>query len=133
MDYFRNISYMISHLFLMLFLYLFLNHRYSEKKTMLICLLSFWILTITDCLKLNVFPQSSLCDLLVTLFQIFVTQFTGIFISSKRNSKVLFIGLSASNYVIAGSIISSVLFIYTNNIMLSVSGGFFIQDRKSVV
>ena len=127
MDYFRNISYTICHLFLMLFLYLFLNHRFSKKKTIIICFSSFWILTITDCLKLNIFPQSSLCYFVVTIYQIFVTQFTGIYIAEKRNSKVLFIGLSASNYVIAGSIISSVLYIYTKNVMLSVMGGFFLH------
>ncbi len=98
MDYFDNISYTQSHLFLMLFLYLFITHRYSKAVTRGICFGAFLILTLTDCLKLNLFPESSLCYIVMTAIQIFVTQFTGIFISGKRNWKVLFMGLSASNH-----------------------------------
>lgn len=123
MDYFKNISYMISHLFLMLFIYLFVTHRYSKRKTVGICFSSFLTLTITDCLKLTLFPDSDLCYFIVTLFQIFVTQFTGIFISETRDSKVLFMGLTASNYVIAGSIASIIFHIYTESMLLSLTGG----------
>lgn len=120
--YYKNISYLISHVFLMLFLYLFMSHRYSKAKTAGVCITSFFILCISDCLKLNIFPDSRICYLLVTVFQIFVTQFTGIFISKKRNSKVLFIGLSASNYVIAGSIMATILYIWTENMLFSMVG-----------
>lgn len=127
MDYFRNMSYMISHVFLMLFLYLFLTHRYSMRKTIGICLFSFMLLTVTDCVKLNIFSDSSVCYFLVTIFQILVTQFSGIFISGKRNSKALFLGLSASNYVIAGSVISTVLHIYMDSVILALIGGFLMH------
>ena len=30
---YKNLSYTISHVFLMLFMYLFIVHRYSKKKT----------------------------------------------------------------------------------------------------
>ena len=58
MAYFSNVSYMISHLFLMLFLYLFITHRYSKTATRWICFASFMILTVTDCVKLNLYPDS---------------------------------------------------------------------------
>lgn len=48
MIYFSNVSYLISHLFLMLFLYLFITHRYSKTVTRWICISSFLILTVTD-------------------------------------------------------------------------------------
>ena len=102
MAYFKSISYMISHVFLMVFFYLFVTSRFSRRRTFLICVSSFLILNLFDCFKLLLFPDSSLCYLLVTLVQIFVTQFTGLFISRKRDSRMLFMGLSASNYVIAG-------------------------------
>lgn len=120
--YYKNISYLISHIFLMLFLYLFIAHRYSKAKTAGICISASLVLCITDCLKLNLFPDSRICYLAVTLFQIVVTQFTGLFISRRRNSKTLFIGLSASNYVIAGSIAATILYIWTEQMFLSAAG-----------
>ncbi len=127
MNTYTNFSYMISHIFLMLFFYLFAGHRFSRRKTIIICLSSFLLITATDSLKLNLFPNSGLCYVVVTLFQIFVTQFTGIFISKTRDSKVLFMGLSASNYVIVGSIAFSILHIYTDNIFLSLIGSFIVH------
>ena len=122
--YYKSISYMISHVFLMLFMYLFISHRYSKTKTACICFSSFLILTMTDCLKLDIFADSSFCYVSVTVFQILVTQFTGILISKHRDSKVLFIGLSASSYVIAGSVSATILFTWTQNMLVSVIGGF---------
>ncbi len=125
--YYKSISYMISHVFLMLFMYLFISHRYSKTKTACICFSSFLILTMTDCLKLDIFADSSFCYVSVTVFQILVTQFTGILISKHRDSKVLFIGLSASSYVIAGSVSATILFTWTQNMLVSVIGGFFVH------
>ncbi len=126
-EFYKNISYMMSHLFLLLFIYLFIVHRYSKEKTAGICFISFALLCTTDCLKLNVFPDSNLCYVLVTLFQIFVVQCTGIFIAKERNSKILFIGLTASNYVIAGSIVSTILYFYTGNDIFSLAGSFVVH------
>jgi branched-subunit amino acid transport protein len=81
----------------------------------------------TDCLKLDIFADSSFCYVSVTVFQILVTQFTGILISKHRDSKVLFIGLSASSYVIAGSVSATILFTWTQNMLVSVIGGFFVH------
>ena len=41
MNYFMSISYAISHIFLFLFMYLFIVHRFSKKVTALICLFIF--------------------------------------------------------------------------------------------
>ena len=128
MDYFSNYSYIISHLFLMAFLYLFITHRYSKTVTRCICIVSFLLLTATDCLKLNLYPNSDLCYVCVTIFQIILTQSTGILISKKRNTKVLFMDLSASNYVIIGSILACVLYIYTGHQLLALAGSFTIHS-----
>lgn len=127
MEYFKNVSYTISHFFLMIFIYQFTLLRFSKKKTIWICFLSFWILNITDILKLTVYPDSELCYFIVTIIQIIVTQFTAIFISKKRDSKALFMTLSASNYVIAGSLAATILFIYTNNELFSLIGSFVVH------
>lgn len=119
--YYNNIYYMISHIFLMLFLYLFVACRFTKRKTAAICFCSFCILCMTDCVKLNLFPDVDLCYTAVTIFQIFVVQFTGLFISKKRDSKALFVGLSASNYVIVGSVAASVFHIWTGNMPGSIA------------
>lgn len=118
---------MISHLFLMLFIYLFITHRYSKTATKWICFNSFLLLCINDYIKLNIFPNSDLCYFIITLLQISITQFTGIFISKKRNNKVLFIGLSASNYTIIGTVTAAILYIYTNNILFALFGNFIVH------
>ncbi len=118
-EYFKNISYTISHIFLMLFIYLFVLHRYTKIKTVLICFLSLVLLSVTDYCKMNIFSDSNICFVIVTVIQIIVTQFTGLLIAKKRDSRVLFMNLSASNYVIAGSIIPEVVYISTDNIIIS--------------
>lgn len=117
----------MTQLFFMLFIYLFIVHRFSRWKTVGICAGSFLILSMTDFLKLNLFSDSDGVYLGVTIFQILVIQSTGLLIAEKRSSMVLFIGLTASNYVLAGTIVSSVLYIYTNNVLLSLSGSILIH------
>lgn len=120
--YYKNMSYTISHIFVMLFMYLFIAPRYSKPKTAAFCITSFLVITIPNTLKLNVFPDSRLCYFLVTIYQIAMTQLTGLFIAKKRGSKALFVGLSASNYVLAGSIMAAIIHIYTGNLLLCTAG-----------
>ncbi len=120
--YYKNISYLISHIFVMLFIYLFIESRYTKRKAAAICSASFLAITIPNILKLNIFPDSKLCYFLVTIYQIIMTQFTGVFISKMRDSRALFVGLSGSNYVIAGSIMAAVLHIYTGNLYICTVG-----------
>lgn len=121
MNYFDNISYMISHIFLMSFFYLFAIRRYSKIKTAWICVCSFFMLCFLDCFKLNIYPDNDLCYFIVTILQILITQFTNLFVSRIRDSRVLFMGLSASNYVIAGSISASIMDIWTHNAVTSLT------------
>lgn len=127
MNYFTAVSYIISHIFLMLFMYLFILHRYSKIVTGLICLFSFFALCILDGFKLILFSDSGLCYVIVTVFQILITQSTAVFISRKRNSRTVFVGLSASSYVIAGSVIAAVLKIYTGSALLALTGSIAIH------
>lgn len=119
---YKNISYTISHLFVVLFIYLFIARRYSKQKTAVICMLSFLGITIPNVLKLNLFPDSRLCYFLVTVYQIVLTQFTGVFLSKSRDSRALFVGLTGSNYVTAGSIMAAIIHIYTGNLYLCTAG-----------
>lgn len=127
MEYFVNISYMISHIFLMLFIYLFIKHRYTKRMTIGICVSSGSAITLLDCLKLTIFPESDICYVVVTVTQIIITQCTAFFISEKRGSKDIFMGLSASNYVIAGSVSAIILHICTKNEYLALAGSFVVH------
>lgn len=122
MVYLKDISYTLSHIFFMAFIYLFLSHRFSKKATVAICIAACSLMNLLDWFKLNVFAGSGLFYFITTIVQIMIAQFTGLFISRKRDSRVLFIGLSASNYVIVGSITASILYILTNNIQLALLG-----------
>ncbi len=127
MEYFKNCYYIISHVFLMIFIPLFLPHRFSNRKTAILCFCSFLILVVSDPIKLNIFPDNDLCYVVVTVFQIVVTQFTVILIAKKRDSKTVFMGLSASNYVIAGSIAASIIYICTGSVIFSLVGSIVIH------
>ncbi len=133
MNYFSNISYTISHIFLMLFIYLFIIHRYSKFITVLICFSGFFSLTFLDCFKLDIFSESDLCYFIVTIIQIIITQSVNIIISKKRDNRTLFMGLSASNYVIAGSITASILYICTGNKLFSLAGSTIVHFSILVI
>ena len=122
MIYVKNISYMMTHVFFLIFVYLFTIHRYSKKKTLAVCFLSFLLTTVMNQLKLNFITDSPLFYFFTTIAQIAVAQLTGLLISEKRDSRTLFVGLSASNYVAAGSITASILYIFTGSIGLAVAG-----------
>ncbi|MCI8281810.1 MAG: GHKL domain-containing protein [Lachnospiraceae bacterium] len=122
MNYFTAITYVISHIFLMLFIYLFILHRYSRITTILSCLFSFLAISILDGFKLIFFPESRLCYVIVTLLQITLTQSTAIFNSKYKSSQALFVGLSASSYVIAGAISAAIIKIYSESSILALIG-----------
>lgn len=120
--YLKDVSYTLSHIFFMAFIYLFLTHRFSKKTTLAICLAACFVMNLLDLFKLNLFSENGLIYFFTTIVQIAIAQFTGLFIAKKRDSRVLFIGLSASNYVIVGSITASIVYVYTENIRLALIG-----------
>ena len=122
MIYVKNISYMLSHVFFMVFLYLFLIHRYSRRQTIAICVVSCSVMNMLDYFKLDMFSGSKPAYLFTTLVQIAIAQCTGLLIAKKRDSRALFISLSASNYVIVGSITASILYILTGRVSLALVG-----------
>lgn len=125
--YFKDISYALSHVFFLAFIYLFLVHRYSKKVTLGICFVSCFITSLLAYFKLNLLPGNALFYFLTTIVQISIAQLTGLIISSQRDSRVLFICLSASNYAIVGSIAASILHICTGNSCLALIGNLLIN------
>ncbi len=122
MTYLKSVSFSLSHIFFLVFVYLFMIHRYSKRKTLVICFVSCAVTNILDLLKLHLFPENPPVYFFTTVTQIAIAQLSGLFISKRRNSRVLFIGLSASNYVIVGSIAAPILYICTGNVHLALAG-----------
>ncbi len=122
MNYLTAFSYIISHIFLILFFYLFMIHRYSQVATILIYFLLFSVLCILDFSKLILFPDSALCYVVSTILQIIATQTSAFFTARRQNYQTLFIGLSASSYVIAGAVSSAIIKIYTGNSIWAIIG-----------
>ena len=119
MNYFTALSYTISHIFLILFIYLFIIHRYSKMVTGVICFFLFLLLNILDFFKLLLFPDSDLCYVIITILQILLTQATPFLISGKKSSQVLFVGRSAYSSVIAGSISAAGIKKYPNSTLFA--------------
>ncbi len=114
------ISYIISYGFLMAYFLLFIGLKYTKKKSLAICAISASGSCVMECLLLYVFSGSSFFYVTATLIQIFVTQFTAVFISKTRDSKAVFTGLSGSNYVMAGGIVGAVVEIYSGSGILAI-------------
>lgn len=127
MVYFMELSYMLGYVFFMAYIYLFMIHRYSQRKTIFICFISFFALSLLDILKLDIYVGNQVCYFVITIVQIIIAQMTGLLISTGRNSMTLFIGLSASNYTIIGSVSASILYIYTNRFWLSLLGNLVVH------
>ena len=81
MTFLKNVSYMLSHVFFMVFIYLFLVHRYSKRKTIAICFVSCSVMNLLDCLKLNLYPESGLVYFFTTIMQIGVARYVRIHLS----------------------------------------------------
>lgn len=123
MNYFTALSYTISHIFLILFIYLFIAPRWSKIIRILTGFSLFLSLHILDAFKFIFFPDSSLCYVVVTILQIIATQSTAFFTARKQNCQALFVGLSASSYVIAGAVFTSIIKICTGNSSIAILGG----------
>lgn len=124
---FTEISYMLSGVFFLAYIYLFIIHRYSKGKTIFICAISCIVSNTLAYLKLNTFSGNYLFYFVSTIVQIIVVQLTALLISKKRNSTTLFVGLSASNYAVLGSISASIIYVFTKNYCFALIGDFVIQ------
>lgn len=127
MQIYSFVSYFVSYGFLMAYFLLFISLRYSKAGSVMICAVSAGCACILEYLLLYVIDGNSYFYVGVTLAQIILTQFTAMFLSSTRDSKVLFTGLSGSNYVMAGGIIGGITEIYTKSTFLAVGANVLTQ------
>lgn len=122
MLYVKTISYILSHIFFLIFTCLFIPRRYSNRKTFTICLFSCLLMTLMDYFKLHLHSDSPVFYFFTTIAQIAITQLTALFLSEKRTVKTLFLGLSASNYILVGTIFAPILYLFTGCVSLALVG-----------
>ena len=118
-------QYRLSMIFLLVFLYLFMPHKYSNKATVIILGFSYLITTILEYLEFYV--SEGLFDILIVFGEIGVVQLTALIICQYKDFRALFTGITSSTYVLMGNIIYTATYIYTGNELLSQCIGIFIH------
>lgn len=108
-------NYFLGILFLMLYLLSFLPRRYSLPKTSFFCMVTIVLDTLAYAWKIICSDGFGGINIGITVMQILLIQGTVFLVSRNRDARDLFIGLSASNYVMAGGIAGGVAFVYTGN------------------
>lgn len=108
----------VSMIYLLAFLVIFLPLRYGKRKTGLILLGCFVITGLMDYEYLIV-KQNEVFPTAVTLAEIVVVQITPFLISKYRDFRTMFVGFTASAYVLAGNIVSSVLYLAGAGLVLN--------------
>lgn len=109
MDQFRVSCYCISHIFMMAFLFVFTRRRYTPGKTVAVLSVSASALVVLELAGAK-FPM---LRFLVVGSQILTLQGTSLLVSDYRDARGLFTGLSASNYVLPGTMTSLYLYVLT--------------------
>lgn len=117
MDMFRLICYGISHVFMMGFLIGFSRLKYTRRKTAVILGCSSVSLIILEILGYRFWNRMPL-HLMVIAPQILILQGSAFLISDFRDSRTLFTGLMASNYVLPGTITGLYLYRLTEHMLL---------------
>lgn len=127
MEIYHYFSYIMSYVFFMAFIFMFVTIRFSKKRFLFICSGTVFMLLVLESLKIQIFGGNNIAYVIITIMQITVSQVTILFVSDTRDSKVVFTALSASNYVIAGTVIGTVFYIYTENVLFSLVVSFLIH------
>lgn len=98
------LEYRISMIFMLLYMWAFLSLKYNKLKSILITAGSFLITDMIErVLLLKDIPVE--CNLLLLIFEILVVQMTAVLLSSYRDMRAVFTGITASTYVLPGNIL----------------------------
>lgn len=120
MELFVLLQYTVSMVFLMIFMIHFLPLRYSVKKTTLISLGIVMAVFGIDYVRIFVdWDLEIMMELLATMLEIIIVQGAAFLLSRYRDGRALFVGLSSSNYVLAGNVSASIVMELTGNVILA--------------
>lgn len=109
----------ISMAFLLLFLVLFLPLRYGRLVTGA-CLLGCFLITGIIDYGFFLVNRNARVPIILTVAEIAVVQVTPFLISRYRDFRTLFVGFTAAAYVLAGNVVSSLLFVAGVNLFANI-------------
>lgn len=104
-----------SCVFMMLYFMVFLRLKYSKPYSVFICIAATIMSTTTEFFRIQFAFDAMWPKLAATVANILIVQSTAMILSEKKDSYVLFIGFSASNFVLAGNITSCAVLLATQN------------------
>lgn len=119
---FRLISYSVSHICLVCYLLAFTTWRFSAKKTAGIAAAAVASLFFFEWVR-YVYLDNIWCQAWTMLCQIVVVQVTAVYLSRYRDARSLFTGLTSSNYVLFGTLISRSMYDYGWGMAVSIAAG----------
>lgn len=111
-------GYCISHVFLIMYIFYFTKRKFSVAVTYL-------ILTIATVLLIGLeicrycFNEDRSVSVIVFLLQILIVQGSAVIVSKYRDARALFTGLTATNYVLAGSAAGGIVLILSGKMFPS--------------
>lgn len=106
-------------LFLLLFLNIFLVHKFNKKLTLLILLFAFLATGLIDYRDFFYFREP-LVSVATTISEILIVQCTALLISKHRDLRALFVGITSSVYVLFGNVMCSIVQTYTENFSFAI-------------
>lgn len=124
---FEIILYFLCVLFLMLYLLFFLPRKYTLLRSASLCAGTVCLATLTNVWQVLYSGGVDGIYTAVTILQILLIQGTVLLLSRYRDARVLFIGLSASNYVMAGGIAGGMAMVYTGSMWKSLLFSFAVH------
>lgn len=111
-------GYCISHIFMMVFIYYFTRRRLSISRTCMILATAAAMLIGLEVYRYYL-NEDSPVKMGMFLLQVTIVQSMAIIISRYRDARALFTGLTATNYVMAGSVVGGIIYMWTESLLLS--------------
>lgn len=87
MDIYRSMSFIISYIFILLFMVMFIPNRYTKKKSFCICSVSLLLFFLINIIRVYYFRESDFVYVIATIIQIIVIQSTCFLLSKKETAR----------------------------------------------
>lgn len=112
------IRHIVSLTFLLVFLLLFLPLRWKKGRSILLTAVCFTVTTAVDALQCM--AGSGMAALAVTMLEIVLVQGEALLLCRYRDFRALFVGISASAYVLVGNVASILFLLRSGKFLLSI-------------
>lgn len=95
-----------SCIFILLYCIAFLRLKYSNTKSIFLCMLAVIVSVLLEILRIQFAFDDIYFKLIVTSLNIAILQGSALLLSEQKNAYAIFIGFSSANFVLAGNILS---------------------------